>query len=225
MENSPGYATPPVGGPSQAPPPGSSLSTERRQVTEILRAADGPMTVDQLAEQLGKHANTARHHLDALVDADVVERQLVHSPGRGRPAWSYRLRDEAVPAADYAALVEVLAGAVGRLSDEPAAEGRRLGAEWGRRLVPREPRPTLRQTLVPVFESMGYGPRPGRRADTVRLTTCPVLEAARANPDVVCGIHQGIVDALSSGFSPDASAELTPFATPSACLLQLHPSR
>ena len=52
----------------------------------------------------------------------------------------------------------------------------------------------------------------------IRLVTCPLLEAARQQPAVVCGIHQGLVEGLT-----DQRYRLTlaPFAEPGACVVTL----
>jgi predicted ArsR family transcriptional regulator len=56
----------------------------------------------------------------------------------------------------------------------------------------------------------------------VRLTRCPLLEAAHRTPEVVCGVHVGIVRGalVERGASPAGTA-LTPFAEPGACRLVL----
>jgi predicted ArsR family transcriptional regulator len=60
------------------------------------------------------------------------------------------------------------------------------------------------------------------RATVVRLTTCPLLEAAHRFPDVVCGVHLGIVRAALEEYGGDPTrSELLPFAEPGACRLEL----
>ncbi|WP_267594662.1 helix-turn-helix domain-containing protein [Carbonactinospora thermoautotrophica] len=41
-------------------------------VLDALRRANEPMTVQQIAEELGLHPNTVRFHLGRLVQADLV---------------------------------------------------------------------------------------------------------------------------------------------------------
>ncbi|MCC6497852.1 MAG: transcriptional regulator, partial [Propionibacteriaceae bacterium] len=68
--------------------------------------------------------------------------------------------------------------------------------------------------LLGVLARQGFTPRP--TPEGILLQTCPLLEVARRNPEVVCSIHQGLIDATSG--SP---AELVPFATTGACLIRV----
>ncbi|HJA62039.1 MAG TPA: hypothetical protein H9788_13210, partial [Candidatus Brevibacterium intestinavium] len=58
-----------------------------------------------------------------------------------------------------------------------------------------------------------------------RLTRCPLLEAAHEHPDIVCGVHLGLVrGALEVFGDPAAESELEPFSEPGACRLHLQDS-
>src|SRR5699024_12003747 len=58
-----------------------------------------------------------------------------------------------------------------------------------------------------------------------RLTRCPLLEAAHEHPDIVCGVHLGLVrGALEVFGDPAAESELEPFSEPGACRLHLRDS-
>ena len=76
--------------------------------------------------------------------------------------------------------------------------------------------------MIEIFERMGFDPRPDRRGVEVRLTRCPLLEAARESPTVVCSVHLGIVRGALAAQGLDGSAsELHPFSDPGACRLRL----
>ncbi len=76
--------------------------------------------------------------------------------------------------------------------------------------------------MVELFDRLGFAPETGPRSTTVRLRRCPLLDAARANPEVVCNVHLGIVrGALAAlGGEPEPSS-LEAFAEPGACRLNL----
>jgi predicted ArsR family transcriptional regulator len=58
----------------------------------------------------------------------------------------------------------------------------------------------------------------------VRLTRCPLLEAAHRHPDVVCAVHLGIVrGALDEQGADPSGTALAPFAEPGACVLVVPP--
>ena len=52
-----------------APEDASPLGRSRADVLDMLRAADGPLGVREVAQRTGLHPNTARFHLEALVEA------------------------------------------------------------------------------------------------------------------------------------------------------------
>lgn len=212
-------------GPAPAPG-GPVLSAARRRVLDTLAAQAAAVTLVGVAELTGSHVNTAREHLDALVAAGLVRRRRATPSGRGRPAWLYEPTG-AEPQSEYAALAEVLAGSIARTTTDPAAAGRAAGREWGRRLADdRDPRPatrpgTGRDRVAGLLDSLGFSPRAGSR-DELHLTTCPLLEAAREHPEVVCAVHLGIVQGAVERWGdggPDAALE--PFATASSCRLTL----
>ncbi len=60
---------------------------------------------------------------------------------------------------------------------------------------------------------------------TVRLTRCPLLDAARQYPDVVCSVHAGIIRGALHTWGDEATVtRLVPFAEPGACLVHLDPA-
>lgn len=125
-------------GPQPASPgPALPLSGARAAILDLLRAAGGPRTVEELAGETGQHPNTVREHLEALVGAGRAE--LVDGPPlgegrRGRPAKHYRAveRPESV---GYAGLAGVLAAEVARLAPDPERAGVEAGRSWARRTL------------------------------------------------------------------------------------------
>lgn len=76
------------------PPPSSTLpkgmSPESlRQVTDALRAADGPLSATEVAGLVGASRVTARRYLEHLADAGLAERRPRYG-GSGRPEMEYR---------------------------------------------------------------------------------------------------------------------------------------
>lgn len=219
-----------------APTPGDThpvaLSTQRLTVLEHVRA-QAPARIADAATALGLHPNTVREHLEALVGLGLLERHTATSAGRGRPAALYRPSpgDPAIPARDYAGLATALAGHLARTSDDPKRDARAAGNEWGRELIEDviEEFPASAQdphrTVLDVLTRLGFAPdddAPGGQPG-IALRRCPLLDAARRYPTVVCQVHLGIVEGvlerLGATISPDL--DLTPFAEPGACRLFL----
>ena len=195
---------------------------------DLLAAESTPVTAAALAERAGQHPNTVREHLDALVDSGLVSRERAPASGRGRPAWLYAVAGGAESAApEYAGLATALAMQLARTSERPLQDALEAGSVWGEQLARRgaDPRPTpaaARRHVVGLLDDLGFAPAADARTRTVRLRRCPLLEAAREQPDIVCSVHLGIVrGALDTwGVRSDATS-LVPFAEPGACLLHL----
>ncbi len=195
-----------------------------------LRDQPEPLTLASLVTATGLHENTLREHLAALVRRGMVRRHRAESVGRGRPAWLYELVDGEPSGSEYARLAAALAGAIARTHDDPGPVAAAAGQEWGRDLardrgaVPRAPRDAGEEVLR-LLDDLGFAPEPTHEDPAeVRLTRCPLLEAAHRHPEVVCAVHLGIVQGALSEYGADpAGSALVPFAEPGACRLVLPP--
>ncbi len=217
-------------GPRRASP-AAALSKQRARILDLLRDQPEPLTQAAVVTATGLHPNTVREHLVALVRGGWVRRFTAEPEGRGRPAWLYELTEE--PGAnEYAGLATRLAGVLSRVEADPQRAAASAGREWGRQLIQdraqASPPCTPAQARALVVEMMGdlrFDPvtDPADEA-TVRLTRCPLLEAAHQYPDVVCGVHLGIVRGALEEFDvSDDGSDLRPFAEPGACLLTIPP--
>ncbi len=195
----------------------------------MLRDQPDPLSLAALARGLGRHENTVREHLEGLGRRGLVRRFRAEPSGRGRPAWLYELTAEPAENA-YAGLAAVLAGTIARTSDRPREDATAAGEAWGHELV-RDRGAVVsgaeeaRDLVVEMLGDLGFAPVPeeGDPAE-VRLTRCPLLEAAHRHPEVVCGVHLGIVRGALAELGADPSgAGLVPFAEPGACRLVVPP--
>ncbi|MGD8199251.1 helix-turn-helix transcriptional regulator [Ornithinimicrobium sp. W1679] len=207
---------------------------------------DDGMTAAELGTVLGLHSTTVRFHLDQLVSAGLVGSRFVRSGGAGRPAKRYfvvegELGPVARPGVEgpYQVLATLLAGAL-----DPADEGRltpeEAGAEWVRHRLEEGDDHGLREDDVPhaastagewvakvggvvdLLQEWGYTPDlsvSGREGDvTLTLRDCPFLDLARIHPEVVCGVHRGLLrGALEAAGEQDAGVSLRPFVGPTTC--------
>lgn len=206
----------------------SQLSVKRARVLEWLQHQVGAVTIADAASALGMHANTVREHLDGIVRRGLATRERAPAAGRGRPAWHYRaaedLKEPDPRVRDYAGLASTLASHIARTSSDPASDALAAGWEWGRSLAqdtagrPLTPA-GARRRVIEILDELGFDPA---GTTTVALRRCPLLDAARRYPDVVCSVHLGIVrGALEElGGRPEPTA-LLPFAEPGACRLHL----
>lgn len=205
------------------------------RVLRELASTDGALTLADLGERTGLHQNTLRAHLATLLEAGRISRSPVRAAGRGRPRWGYVVRPD-----EHATLARALvAGLVGldkEVADQAALRG---GRAWGRQVVEdvglggAGPRERTREVLA----HTGFAPEdtatrdavgsPESSASPIRLTRCPIVDVARDHPQIVCRVHQGMLEgALMAGAGTPAQQDapgvrLAPFAEPGACWVLL----
>ncbi len=217
-------------------------AASRVRMLDLVRRAEG-MTAVEIVEATGLHPSTVRAHLDQLAKSGLVTRDRQGDGSPGRPPWRYHATDAEPlggPPADspYRDLASALIGHLSRDADDPHAAGMRAGRDWGRSLAaprsaghPASPgRKEPLDGLVGVLNTLGFNPqiveRPAPGAAVVALRSCPFLDLALANPDVVCGVHLGVIGgALGVLGAPGADTDLEPFAAPGACLVRVRTHR
>lgn len=207
------------------------LGRRRQDVLDCLRDAAEPVSVADVAARTRMHVNTARFHLDGLVADGLAVRESEERDVPGRPRILYSSTGPAAGPRSFRLLAEMLTGLVNGLADaRPAAL--EAGRSWGRHLVDR-PAPSERvdaqeatARLVQVLSDVGFRPEPRPGAEggphEVLLHHCPFREVAERHPDVVCGLHLGLMQgALDELRAPVESPALDPFVTPQLCVAHL----
>jgi predicted ArsR family transcriptional regulator len=185
-------------------------------------------TVRDVAEALGLHENTARAHLEGLVESGLAQRTQRPASGRGRPSMVYRadVWAQADPRVrDYGHLATALATVLVTTSPDPGADARMAGSTWGATMVqgraPHTPRQARRE-VVAVLLDLGFDPKAQPGYVSVALRRCPLLDIARVHPEVVCQVHLGLVQGAMTQMGHSAKdADLLPFSEPGACRLIL----
>lgn len=122
---------------------------------------------------------------------------------------------------------------------------RAAGVSWGTQLA-AEQQSTSTETHQLVFDVMqdqGFAPErvEPERVETERMETrteaertssgnsgreillrsCPILEAAKGNTDVVCAAHLGLVEGLIGTRGDQLEVVLEPLVAPDVCVLRL----
>jgi DNA-binding transcriptional ArsR family regulator len=168
----------------------------RLRVVRELAARPG-MSLRELAEAAGVHANTARSHVAALEEAGAIEREPSTPSGRGRPRQGYRLApDWSPPTADFRGLAELLAAAVLRGAPSPA-ELRAVGVEWGRYLQGRPGGHDVASDLPFALERLGFESRVD--GSVLRLTSCPCTLVLPDRPQLVCELAAAVAEGVLAG--------------------------
>jgi predicted ArsR family transcriptional regulator len=216
-----------------APEDTSPLGRSRADVLDILRAADGPLGVREVAQQMGLHPNTARFHLDALVEAGLAARETEERETPGRPRIGYRaVSDGPAGRRRYRLLAEMLTSLIAGTVPEPGKAAEEAGREWGAYLT-EQPPPYQRLTaeeavakLTALMEELGFAPQAeagdGGGQYRLCLRQCPFREVAQQHQNVICALHLGLMrGALARMRAPVAAERLDPFVEPSLCVARL----
>lgn len=195
-----------------------------------LRTQQRPVTLAALSASTSLHPNTVREHLDTLVRSGLATRARQQPHGRGRPAWTYEATTAATEESGYASLAVVLSSALALTSDRPGRDAEIAGMVWGRDLArgrgaAATTAASARDRAVEILDDLGFEPRQDPTApSSVLLTRCPLLDAARRNPRVVCAVHLGMLRGVLREYgADDTGSALEPFAVPGACRVVIPP--
>jgi predicted ArsR family transcriptional regulator len=215
------------------PEDASPLGRSRADVLDVLRAADGPLGVREVAQQMRLHPNTARFHLEALVEAGLAVRETEDRETPGRPRIGYRaVADGPAGRRRYRMLAEMLTSLIAGTMQEPGSAAEEAGREWGAYLTEQPPpyqRPTAEEAiakLMTIMEELGFAPQaqtgPGSGQYRLGLRQCPFREVAERHKDVICSLHLGLMrGALARMRAPVIADRLDPFVEPSLCIAWL----
>lgn len=217
--------------PGADPPLGES----RSRVLDLLRERQNAVSVQEIATDTGLHANTARFHLDGLVEAGLATRSSEDSGKPGRPRTVYRQVNEPTGGGrSYRLLAEMLTSMAAAAGGNPRDTANAAGRDWGRYLVER-PAPTEQvdasdalRRLERVLSDTGFAPEmlADGQDPRIGLRHCPFKEIAEQHPEVVCSLHLGLMQgALDEVRSPLAAERLEPFVEPSLCVAHLSTGR
>lgn len=204
-------------------------SASRAAILRLIRAEAG-LTGAEVAARTGLHPSTVRAHLDRLVDAGLLVRARASGGAPGRPPWRYRVAAPAPAPAPYRTLARALLDHLATSGGTPAAVA--AGQAWGRSLAGTAAGSPV-ETVVEVLQQLGFDPRPPTKSSDsagensageieVHLYTCPFLELVGEHPDVMCGLHAGMIQGVLDAAGASAGqAVLEPFAAPTACVVRL----
>lgn len=186
----------------------------------------------QLAAATGLHVTTVRFHLQILEGAGLVESRPDPRGRAGRPRTVYSAAGDADPHSrlrrDLAAYEELTATLAAHLDDSArrrAERAEQAGASWSVRLAPGgQPAADAADAARRVHQlclDLGFDPQlvADRDGWRIPLRACPFRSVARAHPEVVCGVHLGLIRGtlVEAGF-PQLGAELVPFVEPELCV-------
>lgn len=183
-----------------------------------------PLTTAEIASSLGLHANTVRPHLERMREIGLVVVEVGGRGDVGRPQHRYStaadapslgLEPPAMPV--LARMVLAMAARLEASTDDAEAVGRTEGAT---RAVPFEHAPSTLEALVADLDRLGFDPlvavgeegmgTTDSAAAVIAFANCPFVELAEEHPELVCGLHRGLI----AGFvSQMGDTEVNEFCT------------
>jgi predicted ArsR family transcriptional regulator len=199
------------------------LGPSRAEVLEYLRDTNAAQPVVAVAAAVGLHENTARFHLDALIEFGLVCREVEPRNQPGRPRVLYR----AEPVAGEqqyqqlaAAMVRHFAGPLEDRGARAEAAGEAWGAELRATLPPAQVEALPR--LLGCLARLGFRPEvvPGL-PPSISVRPCPYPELAAEFPETVCRLHLGLMRGLLDDSGSWMVEALEPYATAEACIVRL----
>jgi predicted ArsR family transcriptional regulator len=195
---------------------------------ELARAAR-PLGTAEIAEALGLHTNTVRPHLDRMREAGLVD---VTTGGRGevgRPQHRFSLAAEAPSLGLEPPTVPVLARMMLNMAERlqaSSADAFAVGeTEGASRAAGYAAYPSALEALVDELDRLGFDPVVAESdiADNavVAFANCPFAAYAASHPDLVCGLHHGLVAGFVDAMGDAEVVEFCSIAHRTPCQVEL----
>lgn len=179
---------------------------------ELARASH-PLATAEVAATLGLHVNTVRPHLERMRDAGLLELEVGARGTVGRPQHRYALAADApslgleppiYPLATEL-LLRVAAGA--GLGTAEAGDAAREQGRLEGRAARRAEGASCVAALLERLSDLGFDPAAVDHGEgtTIAFCHCPFRALAEAHPELVCGLHRGLVEGFVDELDPGSS--------------------
>ena len=208
-----------------------------------LARSSRPLATADIAQSLELHANTVRPHLERMREVGLLEVQVGGRGDVGRPQHRYAVAPDApslgLEPPTMPVLVNMVLDMAERLQasrSDAVAVGEREGR---RRSSPYQRAPSTLEALVSDLDTLGFDPLvtdpdehvdPGDRLDgldppapaddaaaVVAFANCPFADVAREHPELVCGLHEGLVAGFVAGMGDATTREFCNLTSRTPC--------
>lgn len=169
-----------------------------------------PLTTADIAQTLDLHPNTVRPHLERMREVGLLDVETETRGAVGRPQHRYSLVADA-PSLGLepptfpvlARMLLTLAGSAQLGAEEATDAGREQGLSDAAQdtTTRRTASASCLARLLARLDALGFDPAvvDDDDATTVAFLHCPFGELAEAHPDLVCGLHRGMVEGFVEG--------------------------
>ena len=163
-----------------------------------LARAPAPLATANIADSLDLHVNTVRPHLERMRDVGLLEVHTASTGGVGRPQHRYALASDAPALGLEPPLFPLLARMLLKVAADVGADAGDAcdaGCDQGRHAAHAYGGTDTTLALLTELDKLGFDPELEVDDDTVTVgfAHCPFRDLAEVNPELVCGVHQGMV--------------------------------
>lgn len=187
-----------------------------------------PLVTAEIAEMLGLHPNTVRPHLDRMREVGLLEVAAVARGEVGRPQHRYSLAPDApslgLEPPTMPMLARMVLSMAQRLGASPADAMAVGETEGAARAVRYADAPSALEALVADLDRLGFDPivaegdaESDEVTAVVAFANCPFGDLAWAHPDLVCGLHRGLVAGFVAEMGDAEVAEFCSLAHRTPC--------
>ncbi len=179
----------------------AAAPSSREAIFTLVERSPEPLTIEQICQASGLHANTVRTHLDVLHAAGRVEREQGTPKGRGRPPWLYRVApgERSAQAVLAETLLDQLDAAFDPGLTRAAAQrwATAVRGELERQTPAADPDDAVGRAAT-ALEHLGFDARVDGVGDRIELRGCPYAALVAERP-VICDIHAALLVELLRG--------------------------
>jgi predicted ArsR family transcriptional regulator len=191
-----------------------------------LARAPSPLATAQIAESLALHPNTVRPHLDRMREVGLLAVVTDAQGTVGRPQHRYSLAADAPALGFEPPAFPVLARMLLRLAasaELATADAVDAGREQGAAAADRRRTGTCADALTAELAALGFDPESvaDEQGATIAFTRCPFRELAESNPDLVCGLHRGLIEGFASQRGDGRVLEFHDLSDRSPCQVEI----
>lgn len=193
-----------------------------------------PLSTAEIAETLELHPNTVRPHLERMREVGLLDVEADARGTVGRPQHRYSLAPDApslgLEPATFPMLARMLlqlATAAGLGTEEAVETAREQGEIDAARAAPGA---SCMEALVDRLDALGFDPAVvlEDRQAIVAFAHCPFGDLAGQDPEVVCGLHRGLIEGFLEACRTDqrrSGAGGTPRVVTFHSLIDMTPCR
>ncbi|MGB0111587.1 MAG: helix-turn-helix domain-containing protein [Ilumatobacteraceae bacterium] len=185
-----------------------------------------PLATADISESLGLHPNTVRPHLERMREAGLLDVAVGGRGDVGRPQHRYSIAHDA-PSLGFepptmpmlARMVLSMAARLEAGADDAEFVGR---AEGAARATSYQQAPSTLEALVADLDRLGFDPLVTESPDdddaaVVAFANCPFSELAEQHPDLVCGLHRGLVAGFVAEMGDAVTTEFCSLTSRTPC--------